>query len=102
VRQAVELGADLIKCDPPADAKEFHRLVEAGSGRPVLARGGGRMNELAVFERTREFMRQGARGIVYGRNIIQHPKPDGMTRALMAIVHREVAPEEAAAILGRG
>src|SRR5437016_2224554 len=61
VRQAVELGADLIKCDPPVDAKDFHRLVEAASGRPVLARGGGRMNELAVFERTREFMRQGAR-----------------------------------------
>jgi class I fructose-bisphosphate aldolase len=99
VRQAVELGADLIKCDPPADAGEFHRLVEAGSGRPVLARGGGRMNELAVFERTREFMRQGARGIVYGRNIIQHPKPRQMTRALMAIVHRDAAPEEASAIL---
>jgi class I fructose-bisphosphate aldolase len=99
VRQAVELGADLIKCDPPADAGEFYRLVEAAGGRPVLARGGGRMNELAVFERTREFMRQGARGIVYGRNIIQHPKPKQMTRALMAIVHRDAAPEEAAAIL---
>jgi class I fructose-bisphosphate aldolase len=102
VRQAVELGADLIKCDPPADAKEFHRLVEAASGRPVLARGGGRMNELAVFERTREFMRQGASGIVYGRNIIQHPNPKQMTRALMAIVHRDASPEEAAAILRQG
>ena len=101
VRQAVELGADLIKCDPPGEAREFHRLVEAASGRPVLARGGGRMHELAVFERTREFMRQGARGIVYGRNIIQHPKPKQMTRALMAVVHHDAAPEEAAAILGQ-
>jgi class I fructose-bisphosphate aldolase len=99
VRQAVELGADLIKCDPPDQAQEFHRLVEAAGGRPVLARGGGRMNELAVFERTAEFMRQGARGIVYGRNIIQHPKPRQMTRALMAIVHRGVPAAEAAAIL---
>ena len=32
-------------------------------------------------------------------NIIQHPKPKQMTRALMAIVHRDAAPEEAAAIL---
>jgi fructose-bisphosphate aldolase, class I len=99
VRQAVELGADLVKCDPPAEAQDFHRLVEAASGRPVLARGGGRMNELAVFGRTREFMRQGARGIVYGRNIIQHPKPKQMTRALMAVVHRDASPEEAASIL---
>ena len=74
MRQAAELGADLIKCDPPADAGEFHRLVEAASGLPVLARGGGRMKEATVFERTREFMRQGASGIVYGRNIIQHPR----------------------------
>jgi DhnA family fructose-bisphosphate aldolase class Ia len=99
VRQAVELGADLIKCDPPSESEEFHRLVEAGSGIPVLARGGGRMNELAVFQRTSEFMRQGASGIVYGRNIIQHPRPLQMTRALMAIVHRDASPEEAAGIL---
>jgi DhnA family fructose-bisphosphate aldolase class Ia len=32
-------------------------------------------------------MQQGARGIVYGRNIIQHPDPAGITRALMAVVH---------------
>ena len=102
VRQAVELGADLIKCDPPSDAADFHRLVEAAGGIPVLARGGGRMNELAVFERTREFMRQGASGIVYGRNIIQHPRPRQMTRALMAIVHRDASPQEAAAILKQG
>jgi class I fructose-bisphosphate aldolase len=102
VRQAVELGADLIKSDPPADAREFHRVVEAAGGVPVLVRGGGRMNELAVFERTREFMHQGARGIVYGRNIIQHPKTKQMARALMAIVHRDVSPEEAATILEQG
>src|SRR5450432_98723 len=45
VRQAVELGADLIKCDPPTNPADFHRAVEAASGRPVLARGGGRMPE---------------------------------------------------------
>jgi class I fructose-bisphosphate aldolase len=32
-------------------------------------------------------MEQGAAGIVYGRNVIQHPDPAGMTRALMAVVH---------------
>jgi DhnA family fructose-bisphosphate aldolase class Ia len=39
---------------------------------------------------------QGAAGIVYGRNIIQHANPAGMTRALMALVHEGVTPEEAA------
>jgi len=49
VRQAAELGADIVKCDPPNDAAEFHRLVEAAGGRPVLARGGGRMAERAIL-----------------------------------------------------
>ena len=99
VRQAVELGADLIKCDPPANPADFHRAVEAASGRPVLARGGGRMQEEAVFLRTRELMQQGARGIVYGRNIIQHPRPRQMTRAFMSIVHHDAGVEQAMAIL---
>ena len=99
VRQAAELGADLIKCDPPSDAGEFHRLVEAAGGRPVLARGGGRMAEEMVFARTLEILRQGASGIVYGRNIIQHPKPRQMTQALMAVVHGGAGVEEAMAIL---
>ena len=40
-------------------------------------------------------MTQGARGIVYGRNVIQHPNPGGMTRALMAVVHDRISPEAA-------
>jgi len=99
VRQAAELGADLIKCDPPSDAGEFYRLVEAAGGRPVLARGGGRMPEEMVFARTLEILRQGASGIVYGRNIIQHPKPRQMTQALMAVVHGGAGVEEAMTIL---
>ena len=99
VRQAVELGADLIKSDPPANAGEFHRIVEAAGGIPVLARGGGRMNEEAVFARTLETLQQGASGIVYGRNIIQHPKPKQMTQALMAVVHGGAGIDAAMEIL---
>jgi class I fructose-bisphosphate aldolase len=99
VRQAVELGADLIKCDPPTNPADFHRAVEAASGRPVLARGGGRAQEEVVFLRTRELMQQGARGIVYGRNIIQHQRPRQMTQAFMAIVHQGAGVDEAMAIL---
>jgi DhnA family fructose-bisphosphate aldolase class Ia len=36
---------------------------------------------------------------VYGRNIIQHANPAGMTRALLAIVHKGATAEEAAAFL---
>ena len=47
-----------------------------------------------------ELMQQGAKGIVYGRNVIQHDNPRGMTRALMAIVHDGATPEQALTHLG--
>jgi fructose-bisphosphate aldolase, class I len=87
VRQATELGADVIKADPTDDVADYHRVIEAAGGRPVLVRGGGRVSDEEVLERTKALMAQGAAGIVYGRNVIQHPDPAAMTRALMAVVH---------------
>jgi fructose-bisphosphate aldolase, class I len=87
VRQATELGADVIKADPTDDVADYHRVVEAAGGRPVLVRGGGRVSDEEVLARTKALMAQGAAGIVYGRNVIQHPDPAAMTRALMAVVH---------------
>lgn len=98
VRQAKELGADIIKADPCDDVTEYHRIIEV-AGRPVLPRGGGRAPEKEIFQRTYELMKQGSRGIVYGRNIIQHKNPPAMTKALMAIVHSNATPEEAMNIL---
>jgi fructose-bisphosphate aldolase, class I len=96
VRQAVELGADVIKADPCDHVEEYHRVVAIAGGAPVLVRGGGRASDEEILRRTYEVMRQGARGIVYGRNVIQHATPQGMTRALMAIVHEDATPEQAA------
>jgi DhnA family fructose-bisphosphate aldolase class Ia len=87
VRQAAELGADVIKADPTDDLADYHRVVQAAGGRPVLPRGGGRVGDAELLRRTEALMAQGAAGIVYGRNIIQHPDPAGMTQALMAVVH---------------
>lgn len=87
VRQAVELGADIIKADPTDRVEDYHQVVEIAGGIPVLVRGGGRAADREILERTEAVIRQGAAGIVYGRNIIQHSHPAGMTRALMSIVH---------------
>lgn len=99
VRQAVELGADVIKADPCDDVKEYHRVIEVASGIPVLVRGGGRASDEEIVNRTVELMNQGASGIVYGRNVIQHPNPAGMTKALMEIVHHGASAESALQIL---
>jgi fructose-bisphosphate aldolase, class I len=95
VRQAVELGADIIKADPTDDVSVYHKVIQTAGGIPVLVRGGGRASEREILERTRALMDQGASGIVYGRNIIQHPNPAGITRALMAVVHEGASPEAA-------
>jgi class I fructose-bisphosphate aldolase len=95
VRQAAELGADVIKADPTDDIGDYHRVIEAAGGRPVLPRGGGRVPDEEVLRRTEGLIGQGAVGIVYGRNIIQHADPAGMTRALMAVVHDGASAEQA-------
>lgn len=100
VRQSVELGADIIKADPCDDPKEYHKVIRS-SRVPVLVRGGGKASEEEIFARTVELMKQGARGIVYGRNIIQHSKPKEITEAFMAIVHENANVEKAMQILGQ-
>jgi fructose-bisphosphate aldolase, class I len=99
VRQAVELGADVIKADPTDDVQEYHRVVETAGGRPVLVRGGGRASDEEILRRTEAVLAQGAAGIVYGRNVVQHERPKAMTRALMAVVHEGAAAEDALALL---
>jgi fructose-bisphosphate aldolase, class I len=99
VRQAVELGADIIKADPTDDVTEYHKVIEIAGRIPVLVRGGGKAADEDILQRTEALMQQGAAGIVYGRNVIQHQNPPGMTRALLAIVHDGATAEQAVALL---
>lgn len=96
VRQAVELGADIIKADPTDDVSVYHQVVQISGGIPVLVRGGGKATDEEILTRTYNLIQQGAAGIVYGRNIIQHANPAGMTQALMAVVHDGATVEQAA------
>jgi DhnA family fructose-bisphosphate aldolase class Ia len=96
VRQAVELGADVIKADPTDDVSAYHKVVEAAGGIPVLVRGGGRAPDEEILGRTEELIKQGVSGIVYGRNVVQHANPAGMVAALMAIVHDGATARQAA------
>lgn len=94
VRQAVELGADIIKADPCDNVADYHKVVEVAGTIPILVRGGGRAEDEELLDRTYKLMKQGVKGIVYGRNVVQHANSGGMTRALMAIVHDGAKPED--------
>lgn len=100
-RLAREMGADIVKADPTTNAEEFHRVVEAARC-PVLVRGGGKEDLRAVFGKSAALMRQGAVGMVYGRNIYQHANPSAVVRGLMAIVHDDAGGDDAFELYQRG
>ena len=52
VRQARELGADLIKADPTDNVEDYHKVIEVAGDIPVLVRGGGRVDDRTLLERT--------------------------------------------------
>jgi fructose-bisphosphate aldolase, class I len=99
VRQAVELGADVIKADPTDDVSLYHKVIEVAGGIPVLVRGGGKVSDREILQRTAALLEQGASGIVYGRNIIQHARPAAITRALMGMVHDGLSVDAALKIV---
>jgi len=99
VRQAVELGADIIKADPTDDVSLYHKVVEAAGGIPLLVRGGGKVSDREILERTAALLKEGVSGIVYGRNIIQHKNPAAITKALMGMVHDGLSIDAALALL---
>lgn len=102
VRQAVELGADVIKADPTDNPADYAEVIKTATGVPVLVRGGGRVPDRELFERTAGVLASGAQGIVYGRNIIQHDRPAAMTKALMAMLHQDADVAAAMQIVAEG
>ncbi len=99
VRIATELGADALKVDYTGDPKSFSEIVEATTV-PVLVRGGPKMEtDEAVLNMVKEAMEVGARGLVFGRNIWQHPNPAAILAALRTIVHEGASVAEAVKLL---
>ena len=86
VRQAVELGADVIKADPTDRLDDYPQVIAAAGDGPCSCAAAGACPTRSC-SRARVADGHGAAGIVYGRNVIQHEDPAGITRALMAIVH---------------
>ena len=100
-RLASEMGADIIKADPTERPEDFHRVVEAARV-PVLVRGGGKEDLKTVLTKSAALLAQGAKGMVYGRNIYQHENPKAVVNALMAMIHQGASGEEAWDIYNRG
>jgi hypothetical protein len=57
-------------------------------------RRGDNAEDLEILRRTEQLISQGAADIVYGRNVIRHADPAGMTRALVVSCTRAPRAEE--------
>lgn len=92
-RIMAEMGADLIKTFYTGD--RFHEVVE-NTPVPVLTIGAEKLNsDLEVLKKAHDSISQGARGIIFGRNIFMAKNPPGLIAALNAVINEGVEPNEA-------
>lgn len=97
-RIVAELGVDLVKTF--FTGERFAEIV-AGTPVPVLALGSKKLpRERDALELAAAAMRTGARGVVFGRNLVQARDPERFLEALRAVVKDGADPGEAATRLG--
>ena len=93
-RIMVELGTDLVKTFYTGD--KFHEVVE-NTPVPIFTIGAEKLNtDLDVLNKAYDSICQGARGIIFGRNIFMASNPIKIVKALNDIINGGVKPEEAA------
>jgi DhnA family fructose-bisphosphate aldolase class Ia len=90
-----ELGADLVKTF--YTGKRFSEII-AATPVPVLALGAKKLpKESDALRLAADSIEAGARGIVYGRNVIQSKDPERLLDALKEVVKDFQAPDKVAA-----
>jgi fructose-bisphosphate aldolase, class I len=83
--QLEALGASALKV-PYINEEGLSRLVEAVK-IPVWVLGGDKEEEAVIYSRVESHISLGARGIVFGRNVIQAERPGEVSQNLCKIVH---------------
>jgi DhnA family fructose-bisphosphate aldolase class Ia/Fe-S-cluster-containing hydrogenase component 2 len=87
IRMSAEIGADAIKA-PYTNDVDFYSEVVRGAGIPILILGGAKSKTLRdALEVVEEALQAGARGTVFGRNVIQAPDPRAMVESICSVVH---------------
>ncbi|OIO93233.1 MAG: hypothetical protein AUK03_08525 [Anaerolineae bacterium CG2_30_64_16] len=94
-RIVCELGADAIKTFYTGD--RFAEVVE-GTPIPVFALGAEKLpRQIDALNLAAKSVAAGAKGVVYGRNVLQASRPADFLAALKDVVRGRATPEEAAA-----
>lgn len=97
-RMAAELGADMVKTF--YTGPKFEEITKA-TPVPVLALGAKKTpREIDALQLAYDAVNHGARGIVFGRNVLQAKSPERLLDALKEIVKAKKSPESVAAKFG--
>jgi len=93
-RIMAELGADMIKTF--FTGTQFHEVVE-NTPVPVFTIGAEKLNtDFDVLKKARDSVDQGARGIVFGRNIFMAKNPIKLVKALNEVMNNNADPRRTA------
>lgn len=91
-RIAAELGASYVKT---YYCEEFEKIVES-CPIPIVIAGGPKLEtEMDALVMAHDAVEKGAAGVDMGRNIWQSPHPVAMIKAVRAVVHKKMSPDEA-------
>jgi predicted phospho-2-dehydro-3-deoxyheptonate aldolase len=98
-RLGAELGADIVKVNYPGSPEDFREVV-AGCPVPVVIAGGEKMEtDEELLQMVKGSIDAGGAGASIGRNVFQHEDPEGMVRAISAIVHENASVAAAKKLL---
>ena len=93
-RATTEFGVDLINTFYTGD--KFHKVVE-NTPVPVFSIGAEKLNtDLDVLKKAYNSVSQGAREIIFGRNMFMAKDPIRPVKALNEVMNGGVKPEKAA------
>lgn len=91
-RICAELGAHYVKTYYIPKGFES---VTASCPVPIVMAGGKKMPELDALTMAHNAVQEGAAGVDMGRNIFQADSPAAMIQAVGAVVHKNLAPDQA-------
>jgi fructose-bisphosphate aldolase/2-amino-3,7-dideoxy-D-threo-hept-6-ulosonate synthase len=100
VRIGAEVGADVVKTRFTGDIEQFRAIVRS-AGAKVIVAGGPLLGEgdEALLRLAAECVKAEADGIIFGRNVWQHPKMEKLIAALCAVVHEDESVRSAMKLL---
>jgi DhnA family fructose-bisphosphate aldolase class Ia len=94
-RQALELGADIIKTNYTGDQDSFHNLTESVCAPVVILGGAKKVPEEELLQEIKDALDAGAAGVAMGRNIWGDENPIGYAAAIAKLIHEGCSVEAA-------